>query len=84
MAKPPADLQAGEGRVVGQTAFVKLNGKVHAFSTVCPHEACDVEWNAAEKTWDCPCHGSRFAATGEVLNGPAVEPLTPEPVDEAP
>jgi glycine/D-amino acid oxidase-like deaminating enzyme/nitrite reductase/ring-hydroxylating ferredoxin subunit len=46
-------------------------GKAHAISPVCPHAKCIVEWNNAEKSWDCPCHGSRFNCDGEVLTGPA-------------
>lgn len=47
-------------------------GVLHERSAVCPHMGCVVRWNAAEMSWDCPCHGSRFTADGELLNGPAV------------
>jgi nitrite reductase/ring-hydroxylating ferredoxin subunit len=46
-------------------------GAVHERSAVCPHLGCIVSWNPAEKTWDCPCHGSRFDKFGDVINGPA-------------
>lgn len=46
-------------------------GKAHEMSAVCPHLGCIVHWNAAEKSWDCPCHGSRFDQEGKVKNGPA-------------
>jgi glycine/D-amino acid oxidase-like deaminating enzyme/nitrite reductase/ring-hydroxylating ferredoxin subunit len=56
-------------------------GQEHECSAVCPHLGCLVNWNDAEKTWDCPCHGSRFNKEGHVLHGPAVSDL--EPAKEA-
>lgn len=52
------------------------NGRVHALDPVCPHAKCIVAWNSAEKSWDCPCHGSRFACNGALLTGPARVGLT--------
>lgn len=70
----------GEGKTVrvrGERLAVYRDpqGNVHALSAVCTHLGCLVRFNAAEKTWDCPCHGSRFAVDGAVLDGPATRPL---------
>ncbi len=62
-----------EGRKVA--AYRDLAGGVTLRSAVCTHLQCIVAWNDAESTWDCPCHGSRFSPKGEVISGPAEEPL---------
>lgn len=72
----------GEGKLVrleGKMAAVYRDegGRVSAVSATCTHLGCRVRFNAAEKTWDCPCHGSRYAADGRVVQGPAVRALAP-------
>jgi glycine/D-amino acid oxidase-like deaminating enzyme/nitrite reductase/ring-hydroxylating ferredoxin subunit len=76
-------LGPGDGRIVRHggrrtAAFRDEAGVVHAHSPVCTHLGCEVHFNDAEQSWDCPCHGSRFdARDGSVLEGPAVKPLAP-------
>jgi len=73
---PPADFPDGLKFLPDERLFVFREGKTfHAVSAVCTHLGCIVGWNKAEKTWDCPCHGSRFAIDGSVIEGPATKPL---------
>jgi Rieske Fe-S protein len=78
---PDADaLGRGEGRVVSigdrkAAVFQDDDGSLHAVSPVCTHLGCQVEFNTAERTWDCPCHGSRYDVDGKVIHGPAVDDL---------
>jgi glycine/D-amino acid oxidase-like deaminating enzyme/nitrite reductase/ring-hydroxylating ferredoxin subunit len=60
-------------------AYRDSEGVLHQCSAVCPHLSCIVAWNPSQKTWDCPCHGSRFDRFGKVLNGPATSDLSPLP-----
>ena len=62
-----------DGRRVA--AHRDLEGALQLLDASCTHLGCIVRWNTAEESWDCPCHGSRFAADGTVLHGPAIEPL---------
>jgi glycine/D-amino acid oxidase-like deaminating enzyme/nitrite reductase/ring-hydroxylating ferredoxin subunit len=61
-------------------AYRDENGVLYTLSATCTHLGCVVEWNTAERTWDCPCHGSRFSATGTPIEGPALSPLRPKPL----
>lgn len=76
----PDELQNGQAAIVtinGERAgaYKDENGTLHIVDTTCRHLGCEVEWNEGEKTWDCPCHGSRYSIDGEVINGPATKPL---------
>jgi glycine/D-amino acid oxidase-like deaminating enzyme/nitrite reductase/ring-hydroxylating ferredoxin subunit len=77
-----APIHAGEGRVIRRNgkkiaAYRDDEGILHERSAICTHMKCVVGWNALEKSWDCPCHGSRFDVEGNVLNGPALDRLGP-------
>ena len=74
------DIPRGSGAIVREglrklAVHRDAQGNLHKRSAVCTHMQCIVHWNEAEKTWDCPCHGSRFDPQGKVLNGPANQPL---------
>jgi len=75
-----AELPAGAGAIfdiAGEKVAVHRDdsGQLHAVSAVCTHLGCIVAWNDAERSWDCPCHGSRFGTDGSVLQAPAPTPL---------
>lgn len=74
------DLKEDEGAVVQLNgkragAYKDKEGRLTVIDTTCTHLGCEVNWNQGERTWDCPCHGSRFKPTGEVVDGPAIKPL---------
>ncbi len=76
-----ARLKPGRGGIVlhrGRriAAYRDEVGAVQAVSSVCTHLGCEVRFNDAERTWDCPCHGSRFGLDGAVVEGPAVRDLS--------
>jgi glycine/D-amino acid oxidase-like deaminating enzyme/nitrite reductase/ring-hydroxylating ferredoxin subunit len=70
------DIEPGSGAVIRRgalkvAAYRDDSGRVHERSAICRHLGCVVDWNSLEKTWDCPCHGSRYDALGKVIQGPA-------------
>jgi FAD dependent oxidoreductase./Rieske [2Fe-2S] domain. len=78
--KSIADLKPKEGAILTMDgkrrgAYKDETGNVYVVDTTCTHMGCEVQWNSGENTWDCPCHGSRFRYTGEVIEGPADRPL---------
>ena len=75
-----ADVAPGEGRIVkyeGEKLGIYKDeaGQLHAVNPVCTHVKCIVQWNSAEKSWDCPCHGARYSVDGKVMTGPARKDL---------
>ena len=81
------DIRSGEGKVIelhGEKLAVYRDEKGidHVCSAVCTHMKCIVNWNQVEKTWDCPCHGSRFTYNGHVIEGPAISPLPKKKLDQ--
>ena len=81
-----SQIAPGEGAVIRRgskkvAVYKDESGAVHERSAVCTHLYCIVDWNSTEKSWDCPCHGSRFDPYGKVINGPAIAPLHPADPD---
>jgi Rieske Fe-S protein len=76
------ELRPGEGALVRDgvrkiAAYRDEDGTLHEMSAICPHLKCIVRWNDTEKSWDCPCHGSRFDCLGRMVNGPSTGDLEP-------
>ena len=79
-AGKPEDIPPNEGAIMRKglskiAVFKDEDGGLHKCSAVCTHLGCVVQWNSGEKSWDCPCHGSRFDVEGDILNGPAIKQL---------
>ncbi len=82
----PGDIKSAESLMPMQGAIMNVGAKkvavyrdeqgvLQAYSAICPHLGCIVQWNTAERSFDCPCHGSRFTCNGKVVNGPALSDL---------
>ena len=77
-----AEIKEGEAKVVSYEGnsyaiYAEKDSHLHILKSTCPHAHCEVRWNSAEISWDCPCHGSRFNVNGKILTGPSTSDLTP-------
>jgi len=80
MLPEDAEVKIGEGKIIQKDgervgAYRDEQDILHLVNTTCTHLGCELNWNSAEKSWDCPCHGSRFSIDGDIIEGPAVKPL---------
>ena len=87
-ATPASEIEPGQAKVIGVDgdkvgAYRDAEGALHAVSAICTHRGCVVDWNAVDKSWDCPCHGSRFDYDGHVLQGPAQRELEAKRIEAA-
>jgi glycine/D-amino acid oxidase-like deaminating enzyme/nitrite reductase/ring-hydroxylating ferredoxin subunit len=74
------EIKTGEAQVIGVDgervgAYRDEQGKLHMIDTTCTHLGCELQWNDGERSWDCPCHGSRFSYEGDIVEGPAINRL---------
>jgi Rieske Fe-S protein len=81
-------VRRGQGKIIEHqgskvAAYRGPDGVLSLHSATCTHMGCIVRWNDGERTWDCPCHGSRFTTEGDVISGPAEKPLPEVSPDEA-
>jgi glycine/D-amino acid oxidase-like deaminating enzyme/nitrite reductase/ring-hydroxylating ferredoxin subunit len=84
--KSETDITPGQGKLLEKdgeklAVYRDENGALHSVSAICTHMKCTVHWNEVEKSWDCPCHGSRFRPDGQVIEGPAVVSLPVKPIE---
>lgn len=80
VAPKDLDIEKGEGKVITYNGkktgvYKDEDGKLHMIDTTCKHIGCEIHWNAAETSWDCPCHGSRYSPDGDIIEGPTVKCL---------
>lgn len=75
-----SEIKEGEAKVIryqseSYALYKETDGTLHLLKSTCPHASCEVRWNSAELSWDCPCHGSRFNVNGKILTGPSTQNL---------
>ena len=79
-AAAPKDIEPGEGKIVNDNGikvgiYKDKNGNEYKIIPKCMHLGCELSWNSLDKTWDCPCHGSRYSYSGKLIYGPSKKDL---------